>query len=180
MELENDIRNWLLNQGKRYVAKYLLAHAEDGVIWGLIDDNGLQTSDTVAPHISPPLCVSSLLQCRLFSEEGELLIWRTDHGWRARLVQDEPNSEVGALDEDYVLWGNGCEGGKDPFTVVVEGVQGLRHAVPISLPQTHFDDKKHPLRITVRHYLEENPNTGQFFIGYSRLVKLFAVKQEGG
>jgi hypothetical protein len=85
--LEEQARNWKLN--------YLLAHAEDGVIWGRFDNEHLTTAEKVF-HKSdfkvdfPTLRLLTLQQCRVFGQNGEVLLWRTGEKWRSRLVQDNP------------------------------------------------------------------------------------------
>ncbi len=64
-----------------YTLKYLLAHAEDGVIWGRLDGEELITSHTIAPKYSPPLRAVTLQTVRLFAPVGELLVWRDDQGY---------------------------------------------------------------------------------------------------
>lgn len=172
--LEAGVSRWLINQAQTYNLSYLLAYADDGVIWGRIENGDLTTSHDVDSDVSPPLHVQTLRQCRLFSEdEGELFVWRTVDGWQARFVQDKSADKPWALDEDYVLWGDHYERSQGRFTLVVEGAQGLRHAVPRSLEKSDFRNEYHPLRIQVRHYLREDKDTGRLFIAYSRLVKVF-------
>jgi len=174
---------WLERKAAAYGLKYLLAYADDGVIWGVIEDGKLFISSEAAPSISPRLRAQTLQECRLFSEEGgELYLWRTDGGWRARHTEDKESSEARVLDENYVLWGDHVDSIRpqdDRFTVVTDGVQGLRHAVPLRLDETILPGGKRPLRLTVRHYLEEREETGQLFIAYSRLVKLWILEGEG-
>jgi CRISPR-associated protein (TIGR03984 family) len=176
---------WLEKKATEYELKYLLAYADDGVIWGVIENGKLLTSDEAAPSISPKMRIPTLQECRLFSGEGgELYLWHVNEGWQARYIKDEGSSEVRALDEDYVLWGDHVDSAiqsqDDRFTVVADGAQGLRHAVPLRLNRTTLPGGKRPLRLTVRHYLEEHQGTGQLFIAYSRLVRLWILGEEGG
>src|SRR5689334_18044010 len=78
---------WLLEQALAYRLDYLLAHADDGVIWGKVVDHHLVVSSEVAPKISPALQWETLQTARLFGQPGELLGWRDpDHGWQTRLI----------------------------------------------------------------------------------------------
>ncbi len=163
-----DPAKWLFAQARRHGLHYLLAHADDGVIWGRADADELRTSRSIAPN-SPELRSSTLQQARLFSPAGELLLWRIDEGWSARFVTDANGNTDDVIDEDQIIWGDTVEDVKDGFTLVREGAQGMRHAVPI--PVSSEQIKQHKLRLRVRHYVTENED-GEAIITLSRLVQL--------
>jgi hypothetical protein len=80
---------WLSQQMYAHGLKYLLAHADDGVIWGRLDDEELITSHDVAPEYSPPLRAATLQTVRLFARAGELFVWRDEAGvWTGRLIAE--------------------------------------------------------------------------------------------
>lgn len=165
-----DPKGWFVAQARQRNLRYLLAHADDGVIWGRVDDHGLHTSHGIAPT-SPPLRLSTLQQARLFGPAGELLLWRSDDGWRARFVADQGGNADDFVDEDQILWGDTVEKTQDGFTLVREGSQGMRHAVPILVTSDQLEQRK--LRLRVRHYITENDNDdGEASITLSRLVQL--------
>lgn len=159
---------WMVQHAQQYNLRYLLAHADDGVIWGRIDNRKLHTSHGIAPA-SPPLHPSTLQQVRLFSPARELLLWRDDNGWRARLVADVPGNDDDIIDEDQILWGDTVEATMNGFTLLREGSQGMRHAVPIVVTREQL--RHHQLRLRVRHYITENED-GEASITLSRLVQL--------
>lgn len=159
---------WLTDQAREHGLTYLLAHADDGVIWGRITDDGLHTSHGIAPQ-SPLLRSVTLQQCRLFGPGGELLIWHDAAGWRARLVNDVTGNSEDQFDEDQILWGTVVEQVQDGFTLVRDGAQGMRHAVPIEVNATQL--AQHQLRLRVRHYITYNDD-GEARISLSRLVQL--------
>jgi len=119
---------WMLDRAQEFGLRYLLAHADDGVIWGRVDDeNGLLNLITARDAASeydrqsrpaepisiycPALREVTLQQARLFSETAELLIWREDiQTWQARLIQDVCDPTEATWDESYIepqmLWGN--------------------------------------------------------------------------
>lgn len=171
-----DPNDWLVAQARQRDLHYLLAHADDGVIWGRVDDHGLHTSHGIAPT-SPPLRSSALHQARLFGPAGELLLWRSDDGWRARFVADRGESTDDFVDEDQILWGDTVEKTQDGFTLVCEGSQGMRHAVPIAVTADQL--KQHKLCLRVRHYITENDD-GEASITLSRLVQLLPESAWGG
>ena len=175
-----DVKSWVEKQAAKHGLKWLLAHADDGVIWGRIDANGqLITSDSVAPHISPPLRAETLQQARLFAEHAELLLWRDgDNRWHARLIRDAAVEETptftDAIDEAQILWGTDPQPLGDDFTLMSDGAQGLRHAVPLKV-EGKFDETSRPLRLWVRHYLKDDDN------GFTRIVasRLLDLRLEG-
>lgn len=163
-----DPESWFVAQAQQRNLRYFLAYANDGVLWGRIDGNGLHTSHGIAPA-SPPLRLSTLQQARLFGPVGELFVWRSDDGWCARFVTDVNENADDVIDEDQILWGDTVKKTQDSFTLVREGSQGMCHAVPISVTGEQL--KHHKLRLRVRHYITENED-GEASITLSRLVQL--------
>lgn len=165
----SDLREWLQSQASQHNLRWLLAHADDGVIWGKLESGQLLTSDMYAPEVSPPLRPETLQQARLFAPHAELLLWRvSETEWQARLIQDVDASTTtphfhDAFDEPQILWGTHAQPLSDGFTLMSDGLQGLRHAPPVELSAT-FDERSRPLRLHVRHYLAEDAN------GFTRIV----------
>lgn len=166
---------WLTEQAS--AACYLLAHADDGLIWGKVEDGILTTSHdavhgTNYAEISPPLREVTLQTARLFNENGEVYLWRdADTGtWRARMIytatDDQEATFVEAIDERQLLWGNEAEAISDTFTLLSDSGQGLRHIAPVAIAADAL-----PLRLRVRHLISED-ETGFARITASRLVKL--------
>ncbi|MBZ5554041.1 MAG: TIGR03984 family CRISPR-associated protein [Acidobacteriia bacterium] len=176
-----NVNDWLQTQAAQHKLKWLLAHADDGLIWGRMDDGKLGTSHEAgrgnpeAEKACPELRIQTLQQARLFSETAELLLWRDgDNQWHARLIRDtdtqqgeQSNWDV-AIDEAQILWGTDPTPLADGFTMMSDGEQGLRHAVPLKI-EKHFNEETRPLRLHVRHYLSKG---GFALIEASRLFKL--------
>ncbi|MDF5732513.1 MAG: CRISPR-associated protein Csx19 [Rhizonema sp. PD38] len=145
------------------------------VIWGEFRDGQLVTADSAFSHL-PKLRSCTLQQCRAFGENAEVMLWQTDEGFQARLVQDEKDTYI--LPEDQILWGTQADKELNGFTLVLDGQQGLRHAVPLIGIQ--FDKTQtlyRPLRLTVRHYIDTEEETGLARIYLSRLVNLTTKKE---
>lgn len=169
-----EVGEWLFVQAQRYGLRWLLAHADDGVIWGRVEGDGLLTSGSVAQEISPPLCLQTLQQARLFAPHAELFLWRDGNNlWFARLIRDAQQGEAPtweeAIDEPYILWGTAAKPLGRGFTLMIEGGQGFRHAVPVEVRRGNLKEKL--LCLWVRHYLGEDTD-GFARIATSRLVKL--------
>lgn len=185
----SDPKKWLTRQAVANGLTTLLAHADDGVIWGQLESGGrLALSHDAFPDVSPPLRAITLQQARLFSEQAELLVWRDgDGGWRTRLLKDDggPKHDAWCFDETHLQWGDHQEGEADGFTLVAEGQEGLRHAVPLPAAAVPFDlpektsDRWHPLRLGVRQYLDRDED-GTLVIVQGRLTGLWAESRKEG
>lgn len=177
----DDLAAWFQRQPSVGSSAWFLAHADDGVIWGQIRDERLVVSHDAFPTVSPSLRAITLQQARLFGQEAEVRLWREDDSFRACRIQDHAGEEAQALDEEHLLWGTQAEDVRDGFTLVADGRQGLRHAVPLVIPATAFTPKsrRHPLRLGLRHYLTCDAD-GQAHITLSRLVSLGLAAQKGG
>lgn len=144
---------------------YLLAHSDDGVIWGFWDGSQLLLSSDKFPAVSPPLRAETLWEARLFGDKAEWFLWREDSVWRGREIQDWQGNPGQCYDEDQLLWGTLVEVSQPPFTLLREGEQGIRHAPPkpFTAPRS--------LHLRVRHYLAEDAS-GAIYVRLSRLVDL--------
>lgn len=145
--------------------EYLLAHLDDGVVWGSVKDDLLKLS-------SPPeLRIETLWELRLFGETSEWHAWRVEDQWFACTVADnvDKSIEMKALDEQYILWGTDPAEGEAPkegFYPVQEADLGIMHSPPIEMK-----NGRHSLKLSVRHYLD-NDETGSVYVKLSRLMGL--------
>jgi CRISPR-associated protein (TIGR03984 family) len=177
--------DWLQAKAKQYhqnKLQYLLAHAEDGVIWGIFDKNGnlstanpskdlFPNSEELFPKYKLPILRShTLQQCRIFGEKAEVILWKVGQNWKARSIEDEHLSENDYIPEDQILWGTKPELEEKGFTLVSDGSQGLKHAVPLTGINFQGKDSR-PLRLTVRHYIDYD-ESAVARIYLSRLVNL--------
>lgn len=182
-EKETALRQWLIDTAKHYDLNYLLAFDEEGVIWGKFDDNQLVLASEALPNISEihtPLRTKTLRQARLFGKKGEVLLWSTGNGFKARfLKEDKPEGDEqddpDVFTETYWLWGQGMlqpnTDGSSDFTLMHEGKQGLRHAPPLP------DAINKRGGLIVKHHLEYDAK-GQAYIARSRLAGLEIVQEE--
>jgi CRISPR-associated protein (TIGR03984 family) len=175
---DTTLKTWLLQQASDHKLRYLLAHADDGVIWGYFSEGKLTIAREVFAQF-PELRLSTLQQCRIFGVDGEVFLWRTEKGWRSRMISNSSTEtqHPDIIIEDQVLWGTQGKV-QDGFTLLSDGQQELYHAVPLISIQ--FDDPKklkRPVRLKVKHYIEYDDD-GLARIGLSRLVDLFAEPKE--
>ncbi len=169
----HNVRAWI--EARASDGEWLvLAHADDGVIWGRIDAGSL----VVPAEHQAQLRAETLQQCRVFNQDAEILLWRGgDDSWYARMITDSEDKDELALDEEQMLWGTKMKQSPgNGFTLVQDGAEGLAHAVPRDLSDADFRQQQRPLRLRVRHYLETDTSTGLVRIASSRLVELVAPK----
>ncbi|MGL5065420.1 MAG: type III-D CRISPR-associated protein Csx19 [Waterburya sp.] len=180
---EQSLKDWLKQQAQVYQLPYLLAHAEDGVIWGYfdIDSETLTSAREVFSECNfPELRLKTLQQCRLFGEAGEVLLWNSNGEWRSRLILQSKvleligQQKIGLIPEPQILWGTQAKNHGN-FTLLSDGSQGLKHAVPIAVEQGYFSKDKNelyrPVKLEVNHYFcYDRDGVARIFL--SRLVSL--------
>ncbi|HAH54712.1 MAG TPA: TIGR03984 family CRISPR-associated protein [Flavobacterium sp.] len=180
----SDLFKWLQEKAGQYELKYLLAHAEDGVIWGDFRGKNFQLitsgDDDVFPQLAK-LRLCTLQQCRIFGQNAEVMLWKIGQdNWKARLIKDDNNPKrLEPLDESQILWGTQKEEEKNGFTLVSDGSQGLKHGVPLmNISFSQDKNKLHrPIRLKVRHYIDYD-DSGVARIYLSRLVDLTTKEEE--
>ncbi len=162
---------WLTNQV--IPGMLLLAHADDGVIWGKViaSAEGAQIifpPTTLLPQA--PLRTETLIMVRCFDVQQELFLWRLNEGeWRARRIADGVGEPCDYYDERQILWGTQATEAANGFVKMIEGAQGMLHAPPVELLASDGQNQEHRVRLPVRHYLLNDE--GWLRVGYSRLVK---------
>lgn len=114
---------------------------------------------------------------RLFSPREEIFVWWTEDGFKGRRLVDEPNqnknSPTAPDDQALILLGDRLiEEPRDGFSVVETG-DGRRQVVPIECVDADFRGKSSPLRLKVRHYFDQDPQTGAVRVALSRLVDIY-------
>lgn len=173
-EKAEDVREWLERQVVGHTETfYLLAHADDGVIWGRLSDNKLVTAPVTS--FSPVLNGETLQNARLFNQTVEVYLWRDGDGFfQARSIKEGVGNAQQYYDEKQILWGTHAEPAENGFTLMSDGSQGLRHYVPVEV-KTNGGER--PLRLKLRHYLSKE--AGFVRVDFSRLVDLSINSTQG-
>jgi CRISPR-associated protein (TIGR03984 family) len=172
-DLHQNFSAWLLQQFHECSLRWLLAYADDGVIWGEMRQDGLHLSSKSFPDVSPSLRYITLKEARLFNESSEMHLWSDGKTWKGILIKEGEGCEAEYYDESYILWGTKKERAEDGFTLVCQGSEGLYHAPPVSID----DGTKFQININVRHFLDYDSD-GQAYIALSRLVSLYCSMEE--
>lgn len=164
------LTQWLCEMAKRHDLNYLLAHADDGVIWGKFvgEAKTISISHDAFPKISPPLSRVTLQQARIFGENGEVLLVRSGKVWQAFETTTAQEKIIETFDEQHLLWGDEVREVKDGFALLGEGAQGMLHAPPVDLV---IGELKKRLHLTVRHWIQYD-DQAQARVTKSRLVTL--------
>ncbi len=161
--------DWFSKQARDHNLRWLLAHADNGVIWGKLRKGTLHLSSEALMLQGLTLDWGTLQQARLFGLAGEVRVWHGPQGWLARLRRDDAGVSVECLDEKHLLWGTRIGQSEDGFSEVIEGSQGIIHTPPITVAP----NEQRRAALLVRHYLGED-ETGVARIVDSRLVALQA------
>jgi len=156
---------------------WLLAHCHDGVTWGCLhDDQSWRKSSVFFPALCPCISKSNLLEIRLFGLEQEILIWRTENGFSGRRLFDSPETEpCGPCrpdDERMILLGSQVlEKTNDGFTHV-RTKSGMEQVFSLEFTDKEYAEGCLPY-LMVRHYFEQDDETGAVRVAASRLVNVF-------
>jgi len=169
-EANDKVVGWITTHLKDH--KFLLAFADDGVIWGQMDDKKLVTSHDIDGKVSPELRGKTLQQAFIFDDKEEVRLFRDEaNKWQARCVVD--GNEV--IEESQILSGDRVLSSQRKFTHVLNArQQGLSHIVPLEIENSQLDPDEggtQCLCLDVHHTIDFNAN-GEAYVAVSRLAGL--------
>lgn len=175
-----DKGQWLVETAAGFLGaggiRHALIHADDGVLWGLVTGNQLTIPDS--SDWTPALRSTTIQQCRIFGDKGELFIWREAEGqWRGRVVIEDTNVVYEKIEEAQILYGNrvnSSQAAPAGFTPIFEKTTGIRQIVPKQVTDQDFDNGKCVI-LTVVHYLDADSD-GQARYFCSRLKDINVAK----
>lgn len=158
--------SWLTGHGpvpsESHSVQFALAHSDAGVTWGYLDGQGIwKLGHAIDPGLCPLPTSRSLQELRLFGTAAEVLIWRGDEGLSGRILADNPanvDTWLAPMNEGRRLRGE-PQPPQDGFKRYVD-VGGAQHIAPAQFPE----------EFSVRHYLEQDSETGAVRIAATRLV----------
>lgn len=153
--------------------QWLLAYCSDGLVWGRLSKSKWLLSSEEFHAVSPKIHSGNLQQLRMFGSESEVLIWRNEETFTGRVLRDNAVREgtIQPKEEVYVLLGDRVKKAGEKFTLVADAA-GLHHAVPIAYSSDCFKNGRWPLRLAVKHYFNQDEESGVVRIAASRLTGL--------
>lgn len=173
-DFTSDASKWLVAQPPVGDSAWLLAYADDGVIWGEVKAGKLIQAYEIFGESFPKLEAETLQHAHLFGSLGEIRIFRQAGKLKAVRLEEEEDEECDAFTRSYILWGDKQKNEKDGWSWVEDGQLGIHQALPLSYP---VGKRGRIFRLEVRYYLQYEPDHGQASVGASRLL---ALKSAGG
>jgi CRISPR-associated protein (TIGR03984 family) len=172
---------------------FLLAHLDSGVVWGKWHNGRLLTSYQVAQdaqkalNISPRLLGLTLHQAFIFGLGSEVRLFRNELGhWQAYHIED---NDADSYMESQLLIGDEICHEFDEFTHLRDKKQqGLDQIVPLKVTpavrrqlanKNKTNHNPYLPHLEVRHFIEEDKDTGEARIFLSRLVRVYWANNEG-
>ncbi len=123
---------------------YLLVYKHHEVQIGMIENGQIRIDR------KEELIPEYLKELRVFSENGELYIWKQNQELKFRLRTDDKGDPVYIYKEDHFMWGNKVQ--KDGC-IIYEENRGMKIHLPFAV-----SDKQLPLKYRVWNYYDYDAN----------------------
>lgn len=172
---------WSLGNGKPRdlpdAYRWLLAHCDDGIVWGRHEGGSWQLSSRAFPELIAAIKPGgrNVQQLRLFGPGEELLLWRDDADFRGRRLIEVDDGELPEWlrpeEEEHLLVGRTNKRVNDGFTHFLDA-SGRYQVLPVATEREGW-----PLRLVLRHYFESDNQTGSVRVAASRLVTVKGGQQ---
>ena len=146
---------------------YVLLYKYHEIQIGMIEDG------QIVIERKNELIPENLKELRVFSENGELYIWkqRQELKYRLRVDNGKTGEKVNIYSEQHFMWGNKvCSKDKDGRLIYEEN-RGMKFTFPFPV-----DEDRLPLKYEVRNYYKYDENTGLIQFEDARLMKLLDKK----
>lgn len=166
--------DWVEGQAKGQERAWLLAFALEGAAWGVIENGTLKMADNIFRGKVLSLADSTLQELYVFSPKSQAHAWVQGSVWQASLLTESGAPGGDSFDQDLILWGSYCpdENWQSGFALLVEGVQGMIQAVPLTRKPAMTSDRKNAPRLKVRNYIGQDPHNGAAYVAATRFVEL--------
>ena len=136
---------------------FIVAYFDNGVLIGKFK-NG---SFTFYNNLSIKDEQRYIQRIRVFNEKEELLIWRTEQGFKGRYRKDGDGTEHHVIDAKQILWGTKVEKLSDDFIKIYED-RGTELILPLSGIATL--DEKRRIALKTRNYIGYLPTQQATYI----------------
>jgi len=163
-------------------AVWALGHCDDGVTWGRYDlgVSCWRFGNRFFADVSPAIRRESLQELRIFGANTEVLIWRTETRFRGRaLLDNDPPADrnntsdpLRPSDESRILRGDRVSATAELGFSRITDRAGAEQVIPISVTDLQLQERL--VRVVVRHYYEQDCESGAVRIFATRLVELKA------
>lgn len=127
---------------------YIVAYLDYRVISGIYENDQMRFPDGVT--LSDKDGERYIQRLRVFNESRELLVWRTNNGFKGRIRIDNEGEHTEVVDAKQVLWGTKVVRNTGDFTELTED-RGTTLIVP--LKDVKVDDKKSRAFLKTRNYI---------------------------
>ncbi len=168
-----DPAEWFLKQPAVGDDAWLLAYADDGVIWGKIENKQLVQACQVFGDTFPRLEATTLHKAHFFGSGAEVRVFRHGDKFRAIRLQEENDPAAASYTRSYYLWGDHPIKTKGNWSWLEDGQLGIFQALPLAYPPTA---KGREFQLWVRYYLQFEEGHGQASVAASRLVGLHTLR----
>lgn len=173
----SNLREWIRQQMTENNLTFLLAFADDGVIWGRMDNGELtiarEASEKKDKQHYVELRDKTLQQAYAFNKDMEVRLFRDEmNQWKAYAVHDGDENKI--IVESQILWGDKLDECDQPIRPDFMRLLAERKGIP---PQIYpinkgFDPTKNCVRLEVHHLVDYDNETGEAYIKASRLAGL--------
>ncbi len=110
-----------------------------------------------------------IIRCRIFDQERELFVWKTEDRIKYRIRNDQSGEKVEVIDADQVMWGRNFVS-SDGMIKVSES-RGIKYELPESCVENPLLPVTERLVLRTRNYVDYN-EIGQASFVDSRFVSI--------
>jgi len=179
---DENVREWLVKQMQDNKLTFLLAFADDGVIWGRMDDGALviahETSQKEDKKNYTELRGKTLQLAHVFGKDMEIRLFRDEMGnWKFAEIKDDGKF----ITESQILWGDKLDDKDQPVNENFTRLKAERKGIPpqiLPIERKEYTDSGKYVRLEVHHMVDFDKNTGEAYIKLSRLAWLSAEEKK--
>ena len=161
----------LLDDIKKYITKgaSVVAYLDNEVLVGTYSDGNFKF------YNNKTISLEFIQQIRIFNENEELFLWRSNGKLKGRKRIDVEGDETDVIDANQVLFGTAIEKLDGDYACLSE-----KRGMEIVLPDNGYivDDKKERVAIKTRNYISYTDNWQATYTDV-RFVKFIQLPEEG-
>lgn len=180
---DKTVREWITKQMqiKENKQTWLLAFADDGIIWGRMDGGKLvvahEASQKEDKKNYAQLRGETLQQAHIFGDKVEIRLFRDENNrWQAVKIEDEGD----VINESQILWGDQLAEEDQPLDENFTRLKAERKGIPpqiLPIERKKYANIGKYVRLEVHHMVNFNED-GEAYIKLSRLAGLRVEEKE--